>query len=360
MSFSLKVINNLKANFSYKNYCKRFVSVSSSFNKNVLQRLENRGLVRVTGDEVVPYLQGLITNDMRHLEDGAGSMYTMFLNTKGRVVYDSIIYRTEDPKAFLIECDNTVINLFQKHLKMFKVKRKVDIEEYSHKVWVLFDKENVNCVDYIKGDSELKSMSNSNPSPKFDSKENMLIYKDPRVNLLGTRILCNPSVSSETISKIMNISEVEKNDQDLYRIYRYHLGVAEGVHDLPPGNCFPLEANADYLHGVSFQKGCYIGQELTARTHHTGVVRKRLMPLLFEKKLDGEIPNDTSIYGPKDSKTSIGKVRGVTEQTGLGLLRVNQALQAAQLSISGNNVKTYRPKWWPAEASKEKTPPSGQ
>ena len=61
------------------------------------------------------------------------------------------------------------------------------------------------------------------------------------------------------------------------------LGVAEGGEDLPTGKCFPMEYNLDYLKGVSFHKGCYIGQELTARTHHTGVIRKRILPISLDQ-----------------------------------------------------------------------------
>jgi folate-binding protein YgfZ len=63
---------------------------------------------------------------------------------------------------------------------------------------------------------------------------------------------------------------------------RYRLGVAEGAAEVPTGKALPLEYNLDYLHGVNFHKGCYIGQELTARTHHTGVIRKRILPLTIE------------------------------------------------------------------------------
>ena len=69
-----------------------------------------------------------------------------------------------------------------------------------------------------------------------------------------------------------------------YKLLRYRLGVCEGSQEIPFDKVTPLEHNVEYMHGVSFHKGCYLGQELTARTHHTGVIRKRIMPLEFSQE----------------------------------------------------------------------------
>merc|ERR1712198_771277 len=73
-----------------------------------------------------------------------------------------------------------------------------------------------------------------------------------------------------------------------YKELRFRLGVGECPSELQSGKALPLESNVDYLHGVSFHKGCYIGQELTARTHHTGVIRKRIMPLILSTPISSE------------------------------------------------------------------------
>ena len=102
------------------------------------------------------------------------------------------------------------------------------------------------------------------------------------------------------------------------------------------------------MHGVSFHKGCYIGQELTARTHHTGVVRKRLMPL----ELSEPIKTPTEEILDSDGKTA-GKVRSTIGKSGLGLLKVDQVLANPNLTISGVASKTWKPSWWPIEAKKK-------
>lgn len=105
--------------------------------------------------------------------------------------------------------------------------------------------------------------------PVKEIDKSIKYFVDPRVNRLGWRLLVPAG------QKV----EIELGKDIGYKRLRYSLGVAEGVNELPSGNCFPLESNGDYMHGISFHKGCYIGQELTARTHHTGVVRKRIMPI---------------------------------------------------------------------------------
>ncbi|CAH1400617.1 unnamed protein product [Nezara viridula] len=117
----------------------------------------------------------------------------------------------------------------------------------------------------------------------------------------------------------MEVGEWQREDDkipdlprgDLYTLCRYKLGIGEGINELLFGQSFPLEMNCDYLNGVSFNKGCYIGQELTARTFHTGVIRKRLMPLLFESEALG-VPINTPIEDPNVTRKSpIGKFGGL-------------------------------------------------
>lgn len=99
------------------------------------------------------------------------------------------------------------------------------------------------------------------------------------------------------------------------------------------------------MNGVSFHKGCYIGQELTARTHHTGVVRKRLMPIIFDKPIS---VNSSEVADVKDEeKKSVGKLRNISGIYGLGLMRVEQAMAAKELTINENICRIEKPSWWP-------------
>lgn len=127
-------------------------------------------------------------------------------------------------------------------------------------------------------------------------------------------------------------------------------GVAEGSKELPYGECFPLESNLDYLAGVHFYKGCYLGQELTARTYHTGVVRKRIMPVVFNGAGNVKIKEGTVITCGNGGKT-VGKLRAHVGDHGIAVMRISEALAAGDLQIihDGNVFKlnVTKPEWWP-------------
>ncbi|XP_037946563.1 putative transferase CAF17 homolog, mitochondrial [Teleopsis dalmanni] len=304
----------------------------------IIEPLTDRELIRVSGKEVVPFLQGLTTNDMKHLNSDQSlsndSMYTMFLNKAGRILYDSIIYRTKDVNTFLIECDKGISEQLRQHLRLYRVRRKIVIEAAGdkYKPWIVFNPD----------DGDIN----------FDSSGvigNMQFCTDPRIRELGVRVIAGVKNEWDDIAEIF--SEADKvtvspptNDCN-YRIRRYKYGVGEGVTDLPPGKCFPLEANGDYLHGVSFQKGCYIGQELTARVYHTGTIRKRFMPIRLTAPVSKEVTTVQLASG-----ANIGTIRGISRDRAIGLLRVEQALGAPKLLIDGADCYVEKPKWWPAES----------
>lgn len=317
-----------------------------------LERLSDRSLLRVRGNEASTFLQGLITNDMSHLDEGAPNIYTLFLNIRGRVMCDAVVYKSEESDLYYVECDSQVVDSLQRHLKMYRVRRRIDIEHVGDKisVWSMFgsagrpdDGAAASETGKLEGMIFPCGTLNSKASKFVDS---VMIYEDPRLPDLGLRILAETQIGGDEIIKHLDadVSPSESPGDD-YRAYRYKLGVGEGMHDLPPGKALPLEINCDYLHGVSFHKGCYIGQELTARTYHTGIVRKRLMPLLFDTVVDKQFAYDEKILN--ESGNAVGKFRGCVAKYGLGLMRINESLSARQLSVSGINVRVAKPAWWP-------------
>ncbi|CAG9789151.1 unnamed protein product [Diatraea saccharalis] len=305
--------------------------------KSVLYPLESRKLLKIRGNDAPIFLQGLITNDMRHFEEGAMSMYAMFLNNKGRVLYDTLIHKWEDNESFMIECDKEVFKVLYKHLTLYKLKRKVVLEDVSqdYRLWNL-------------------TVANDTPETNIDLKSSISLYKDPRVVDLGFRIISSINMDGSQIAQKFSHNIIVENDETGYKYLRYKLGVSEGAEDLPPGTTFPLEVNCDYLHGVSFHKGCYIGQELTARVYHTGVIRKRIMPLKFNEPLKENLEKDSIISASNKPKSNIGKLKGVLNEYGLGLIRIKEALDAKLVQIGNYTAEVVKPSWWPIEAPKEK------
>lgn len=301
----------------------RYFSIRSKSGCAFVEKLTSRSLIRIKGPDSGALLQGLITNDIEHLTRGATSMYTMMLNTGGRVLYEGIVYKANEENCFLIECDKEVELDLQKHLKMYKLRKKVDITSAGQEIDVFVG---LNCSDIV-------------------NKQNLLVVVDPRVKNLGHRILGKV----EDVSKIFKVT----SDNGIeYRKIRYELGVAEGIAELIPGKALPLESNCDYLHGVSFFKGCYLGQELTARSHHTGVIRKRILPIQLNQKVES-IENEKIL---NSGGKAVGVIRGTYENLGIGLLRIEDVLNSPDsFNVHGIECKTWQPDWWPKHApAKEK------
>ncbi len=249
----------------------------------------------------------------------------MFLNVQGRVLFDVILFRGLQPDQVVLDCDRSVSERLLKHLKMYNLRRKVDIAPLAdHEILVAFNQ---------KDSSKLL--------PTID-QDDVISAVDPRVSDLGLRIIA-PTGSLDEL--------LDQHPTDDYRSLRHRLGVCEGADEIPQGNCFPLEYNADFMHGVSFHKGCYVGQELTARVHHTGVVRKRIMPL---KLLQGQqhVEKDSNLTDENNKR--IGKVRGQSGEYILALTRVSEALAAKEISVDGVKATLTKPCWWPNEAPKRR------
>lgn len=199
----------------------------------------SRSLIRCVGakTETSQFLQGMITNDVNHLSKDPSCIYGLFLNRAGRILYDSIVYKTptadQAKETFLIECDSAVAASLTKHLKLFRVRRKIDISlSDEHDLW---------CLEGIAEDLE-------------GSTKDLVKLVDPRLKDIGMRIITTKNYDLK--KSLVNVQEGSLDD---YTTHRYKLGICEGIVDLPPEKSFPLEANCDYMHGVSFHKGCYIG-----------------------------------------------------------------------------------------------------
>ncbi|KAH9525602.1 Iron-sulfur clusters incorporation protein [Bulinus truncatus] len=324
IKFENGMINKNNANISRSQGC----SALSGLKQHAVSQLESRGVIRFAGADTESFLQGLITNDVYQLAGKSpAAMYAMVLNVQGRVLYDLFLYNVtkseEESTVLFMDVDLAVKDELMNLFKKYRLRKKVDISDASSliKVWAQWNVGS-NLQDHCK------------------DVKNVLSFNDPRVPTLGNRVLTeheNPEILS-------NATEKE------YRIHRYKLGVPEGVVDLPPGNCFPLESNLAIMNGVNFQKGCYIGQELTARTFHTGVTRKRLMPIHLNSQV--KIDTDTTIFTKENGKNA-GKFRSCQSNYGLGLLRLEYIHEDLILTAQDGqtvSAKTHVPDWWPKNA----------
>lgn len=342
-----------------------------------LTRLTGRKLLRIAGPDCYPYLQGILCNDLRYLYEvhriperkhankSVNSLSTFMLNPQGRAICDLILYRTprtrfqceftppgqakEDDELW-IECDSELASGIANTLYGYRVRRKITLKvDESYSIWCLYpyieNKTNDLIIDHK---SELARFN-----PSLDNEivsYEMTLVHDPRLRLLGLRIITtdfDPKAIIERMRSLMDIDIKPKSCKE-YQIYRYFVGLGEGAKDHPESSCLPLECNADHLGSVSFDKGCYLGQELTARIKFTGVIRKRLMPI----KVESQNADKPLLYGSDILDSTSGKKVGILRHTladrGLGLLRIDHENSNLKL-IHGDTkteLTTYRPFWW--------------
>ncbi|XP_050019709.1 putative transferase CAF17, mitochondrial [Alexandromys fortis] len=306
-------------------------------------RLDERALMRVRGPDAAPFLLGLLTNELPlsgpptgAAQPSARAAYAHFLNVQGRTLYDVILYglpeSTEEAPGFLLECDSSVLGTLQKHLSMYKIRRKVTVEPRPElHVWAVLP-----CASHIPEAVPLEE--------KVEATT--ILTCDPRTVRMGWRLLTQDD--GPTL-----VPRAQLGDLQDYHMHRYQQGIPEGVCDLPPGVALPLESNLVFMNGVSFTKGCYVGQELTARTHHTGVIRKRLFPVRLEGPLPANGVTPGTLVTVTATGQAAGKFRAGQGHVGLALLRSETIKGPLHIKTSESQqvaVTALVPDWWPTAA----------
>ncbi|CAG7935149.1 unnamed protein product [Penicillium nalgiovense] len=269
-------------------------------------RLTNRGLISITGTDSTTFLQGLITQNMLVANDPNRSIrrtgaYTAFLNSQGRVLNDAFIYPLPGAEAqgaessWLVEIDKNQVPVLLKHLKKHKLRAKLKLralEEGERTIWSSWKNhaEPQRWATY--------SLESESPSP-FSPTSEIAGCIDTRAPGFGSRIITPGSDGLRTYFPDEAQVAGPEVPLDSYTVRRILHGVAEGQAEVISGSALPLQCNMDMARGIDFRKGCYVGQELTIRTHHRGVTRKRLLPVqLYDLGQDAQSAPDTLTYDP--------------------------------------------------------------
>ncbi|OOF93239.1 hypothetical protein ASPCADRAFT_53869 [Aspergillus carbonarius ITEM 5010] len=270
-------------------------------------RLTNRGLISITGIDSTSFLQGLITQNMLVTNDPnratrrTGS-YTAFLNSQGRILNDAFIYplpqaegTSPDELAWLVEVDKNEVASLMKHLKKHKLRAKLKLralDDGERTVWASWK-------DHSEPRWAAYNLDSQSLSPFALSSATVTGCVDTRAPGFGARLVTPGAEDLRT--HLAEEGEVSGSEVGLgtYTVRRMLHGVAEGQSEIIRESSLPLECNMDMMRGIDFRKGCYVGQELTIRTHHTGVVRKRILPVqLYEGSQEGLASADTPVYDP--------------------------------------------------------------
>jgi folate-binding protein YgfZ len=262
--------------------------------------LPDRGVVKVTGSDARDFLNGLVTTDVTLLRPGLGR-FGALLTPQGKITTDFLI--TEAPAGhgggFLIDCPLVLAQALAEKLGFYRLRAKVSVENLSESLGVL-------------------ASWDGDPALKPD-----LAFADPRNAALGWRIL----VPEELAPKAAGLIGAELADSTAYHAHRIALGVPRGGLDFIYGDAFPHETNMDRLHGVDFDKGCYVGQEVVSRMQHRGTARTRTVRVI----LDGGAPEPgaTLLAGGKP----VGIMGTAAGHRGLALIRIDRTADALEAGM---------------------------
>lgn len=266
---------------------------------------------------------------------------------------------SDDDHAVLVEVDQAIAKDLIRFIMRFKLRSKVKIQDVTDQ-WHVFQ---------AWGNGMEHNL------PHLD---NTLLYRDVRAPNMGWRFLVHKDVPSRYMQ------DLKQQSEDEYKIHRYLQGVPEGASEIIMGSSLPLESCMDYMNGVDFHKGCYIGQELTARTYFTGLVRKRIVPVMVttptmdhaesitvDRSANGILPaqgadisltsqekkGETSVPSTPRSR-SAGKFLNGIHNIGLGLIRLAQLdktqepaphpILLSECDQGPVQIHAWKPNWWPS------------
>ncbi|MEA2862525.1 MAG: tRNA-modifying protein YgfZ [Bradyrhizobium sp.] len=262
--------------------------------------LPDRGVVKVGGEDARNFLNGLVTTDMTLLQPGLGR-FAALLTPQGKITADFLI--TEAPSGdgggFLIDCPRALAQSLAGKLGFYKLRAKVSVENLS---------DNLGVLAAWDGDLAIK------PD---------LTFADPRSAALGWRILA----PAEFAQKVADLIGAELVDSEAYDAHRIAAGIPRGGLDFMYGDAFPHETNMDRLHGVDFDKGCYVGQEVVSRMQHRGTARTRTLRVM----LDGPPPEPGAAILAGDKP--VGTMGSTAGPHGLALIRIDRAADALQAGV---------------------------
>lgn len=272
-------------------------------------RLTDRGTVSIAGADAASLLQGLITCDIPAVErDGLAT--GALLSPQGKLLFDFILHADGD--GFVADLPLAAVPDFIKRMKLYRLRAKVDLDDTTE----------TRCVyQSLSGD----------PAGK----------PDPRTPELGTRFLAAPE--SQAVAG-------DSQSLETYHTRRIALAVPEAPYDFQYGEVFAHDVGLDSLHGIAFEKGCYVGQEVVSRMVHRGSARKRIVAV----RAADALPETATplLIGDR----SVGTLGSSRDGNGIAIVRLDKAVSADNdITCGGQPVTLSIPDWatytWPETSS---------
>jgi folate-binding protein YgfZ len=289
----------------------------------------HRAVVTVDGPEARTFLQGLVSNDVDTVAPDR-AVYTALLTAQGRFLHDMFIAQLDD--LLVLDCEAERRADLLKRLSLYKLRAKVTLADASERL----------AVALLFGEGTDAALGLGSEPGNAKPFSGGVAYVDPRIPTLGARAV----LPRERAAAALQEAGFAPGDLEAYDRLRIGLGVPDGSRDLPVEKALLMENGFDGLNGIDWQKGCYIGQELTARMRYRALVRKRLLPV----RIDGPVPSPGTpvMRGDKEA----GEMRSAVDGVGLALLKLELAeVDSAEgaLTAGAARLTAYRPEWMTAQ-----------
>lgn len=291
--------------------------------------LDHRSVVAVTGEDRKAFLQGLVSNDvLRVTPDHAA--YALFLTPQGKFLHDFNLVElaAELDAALLLDPETDRRADLLRRLKMYKLRSKIALEDRTEQLRVVV----------AFGDGALEALGLPTEPGAARAFAGGVAFTDPRLPALGARLF----LPAEGLAALEAAGLAPREVVD-YDRHRLSLGIPDGTLDLIPEKSIPLESRMDALNAISWDKGCYMGQELTARTKYRALIKKKLFPVT----VNGPAP-DAGTPVTLDGK-DVGEMRSGRDGAALALLRLEDVQRAAENGLTfqaGPAVLTPREPGW--------------
>ena len=246
--------------------------------------LKDRGIIFINGKDANEFLQNIVTNDINKVND-TSSCFASLLNPQGKYLFDFIIVKHKN--GYFLDCEKRQSDKLVDRLNIYKLNSSVEILNLSNEFEVaVINKEKFLSLDGSKDVEGNTTRYNNDP-----------VILDPRLKSLGGRIIAN--LEKLTLS-IKNLG-LKSEDPKKYYSLSHQLGIPQVNTEKLQEKVFGLECNFEDLNGIDFKKGCYVGQENTARMKLKNKLRKKLVPLKSDKNI--KLGSDVNF-----NKFNIGKV----------------------------------------------------
>jgi folate-binding protein YgfZ len=295
--------------------------------------LDDRGFIKIDGDEAKSFLQNIVTNDIEKITNKF-TLFSSIFTPQGKYLYEFFILKFED--GYLLECEKKIASEVIKILNFYKLRTKVNLIDVTKKYTNI-----VISLEKFKEISNTQHMENSTLSYDAGSTlscENERIFIDPRNKELGAKIITNIE-NIENIIKKLNLKKIDKKN---YYEESFALGIPQLNLSKLKDKIFGIENNLDELGGIDFKKGCYIGQENTSRIKLRNKLRRRILPVI---KISGDVYENDII---KYNNLEIGKVI-IDQPYCFGLIKVVDPnlneFSNKELVCGKSKVKVLKPDW---------------